>query len=290
MQKIYRIREFHLGKQGYPAKLAPLPDPPQQILVMGQPLGKLLSRPAVAIVGSRKVTAYGKAVTTKLAGELAERGVVIISGLAFGVDSIAHRAALEANGTTIAVLPSSLNAIYPSVHYQLAHQILEQGGALVTEYPDNTKPHKYHFVARNRIVSGLADGVLITEAADKSGTLHTANFALDQGKEVMAVPGNITSPLSLGTNQLIKTGATAVTNVSDILRALGLEAAESKKKAVAASAEEAAILDLLEDGAAETEVILAKSGLELAIFNQTLTMLEITGKINPVGSGQWMLA
>ncbi len=289
MRKIYRIKQTNLGKPGYPAKLAPLPDAPEQLIVTGQPLEKLLVASAVAIVGSRRVSPYGKAVTTKFAGDLAGRGVVIISGLALGVDSIAHRAVLEAGGVTIAVLPSSLDAIYPSSHVQLANQILDQGGALVTEYPDNTKPHKYHFVARNRIVSGLSDGVLITEAADKSGTLHTANFALDQGREVMAVPGNITSPLSVGTNQLIKTGATPVTSVTDILRALGLEATEQKKKIIAASAEEAAILDLLQDGAAETEMLLTRSGLDAAIFNQTLTMLEITGKITSIGGGQWVL-
>jgi DNA processing protein len=283
-----KIQEVERGGNGYPERLVHLPDPPERLYIVGKSLETLLSRPAVAIVGSRRVSAYGKTVTTQLAKEVAVRGVVIISGLAYGVDSLAHRAALEAGGTTIAVLPSSLNAIYPAVHEKLAQEIVEKGGALVSEYPDNTKPHKYHFVARNRIVSGLAVGVLITEAAEKSGTLHTANFALDQGREVMAVPGSITSPLSIGTNQLIKTGASAVTDVNDILRALGLETAH-KRKVKADSPEEAAILNLLNAGAADTETLLAKSGLEASTFNQTLTMLEIRGKITSIGGSQWTI-
>lgn len=286
---MHRIKAFRKEGKGYPARLQPLPDPPQELFVIGAPLERLLKQPAVAVVGSRRVTAYGKAVTAKLAGELAGQGIVVVSGLAYGVDSIAHRAALEAGGITVAVLPSSLNVVYPPVHNKLAEEIVKKGGALVSEYPDNTRPHKYHFVARNRIVSGLADGVLITEAADKSGTIHTANFALDQGREVMAVPGNVTSLLSAGTNQLIKTGATPVTNVEDILHVLGLET--SKRKVVGSSnSQEAAILELLKDGALETSQLMAQCGLETALFNQTLTMLEITGKITAVGTGQWVLA
>lgn len=285
-----RIETLKRGKRGYPPKLGPLPDPPQQLYVRGGPLEKLLSQPALAVVGSRRVSAYGKTITSKLVRELAEQGIVIISGLAYGVDSIAHRATLAAGGATIAVLPSSLDAIYPKVHQKLAVEIIEKGGALVSEYSDTTTPHKYHFVARNRIVSGLADGVLITEAADKSGTLHTANFALDQGREVMAVPGNITSPLSVGTNQLIKTGATTVTSTLDIFRALGIDHSLKPKQVVASTPAEAAILTILSAGSAKTAELIESSGLEVALFNQTLTMLEITGKIAPVGSGQWMLA
>jgi DNA processing protein len=148
-------------------------------------------------------------------------------------------------------------------------------------------PLQHHFIARNRLVSGLSDGVLITEAASKSGTLHTAGFALEQGRTVMAVPGNITSSLSAGTNTLIKTGATPVTDASDIFQVLGLTAQVKDQEVVATNAEEAAILSHLEQGITDGGDLLTLSKLDPAIFNQTLTMLEITGKIRPLGAGHW---
>lgn len=160
----------------------------------GNDINELLKRPCVTIVGSRKISAYGKTVTSRLAGELASAGIVIISGLALGVDSLAHLAALEAGGLTIAVLPTGLDAVDKTSRRGLAERILQQGGALVSEYAEGSPVHLGNFVARNRLVAGFGDAVLITEAAERSGTLHTANFALEQGKPVLAVPGNITSP------------------------------------------------------------------------------------------------
>lgn len=186
-------------------------------------------------------------VTTELAGELANVGVVIVSGLAIGIDGIAHTAALDAGGVCIAVLPCGLDAIYPASHLQLAKRIVQNGGALVSEYPPNTIAYKYDFIARNRIVSALSDAVLIPEAALKSGALHTARFALEQGKEVMAVPGNTTSETSAGTNNLIKTGAGVVTSAEDVLHALGLEA-QNKKTPKGATAEEQLTLDFIVSG------------------------------------------
>src|SRR5688572_8235522 len=184
-----KIKKLTLNQQFFPEKLLTLHDAPKQLFVAGADLSEILQRPAVAIVGSRKVTSYGRAVTAQLAGELARAGVVIISGLAIGVDAIAHRAALDNHGLTIAVLPSSLDHIYPASHYALAQEIVDKGGALISEYPEGAAiAYKGNFIARNRIVSGLSDAVLITEAAEKSGTLHTADFALQQGKDVLAVP------------------------------------------------------------------------------------------------------
>jgi len=272
-----------------PEKLRNIPQPPRQLYVLGD-VNELLGRPCVTVVGSRKVSAYGRAVTLRLAGELAKSGIVIISGLAIGVDSLAHQAALEAGGLTIAVLPSGVENVYPPSHHGLAKQILQQGGALISEYPAGEIAYKDHFIARNRIASGLGDALLITEAAEKSGTLHTANFALEQGRPVLAVPGNITSPTSAGTNNLIKTGATPVTSVRDIFHALGLEATEERREAPrSGNPHEQALLDLLFSGLSDGAEILEQSGLEVRLYNQALTMLEIRGQIRPLGNNRWAL-
>lgn len=285
-----KIKKLTLNQQFYPEKLLSLHDAPKQLFVIGADLTELLQRPSVAIVGSRKITPYGKAVTAQLAGELARAGVVVISGLAIGVDGIAHRATLENGGLTIAVLPSGLDRIYPASHHALAQQILDKGGALISEYPEGSTAYKMNFVARNRIVSGLSDAVLITEAAEKSGTLHTADFALQQGKEVLAVPGNITSPTSKGTNTLIKNGATPITSVDDVLEVLGIEKTAEKTAPKGDTPGEQLLLDLLFSGLQEGEKLLTASKLDVSQFNQTLTMLEIRGHIRPLGNNRWALA
>lgn len=273
-----------------PKKLRNIPEPPSQLFTVGVDVNELLLLPSVTVVGSRKVSAYGKAVTAALAEELAKAGVLIISGLALGVDSIAHRAALDAGGVTLAVLPSPLTNIYPRSHAQLAQQIVAQGGALVSEYAEGEQIYPVNFIARNRIASGLGDALLITEAATKSGTLHTARFALEQGKEVLAVPGNITSSTSAGTNNLIKTGATPVTCVEDVLRALGLEPVKAGKRVPkGATGEEQALLDLLAAGVSDGALLLEQSKLSVVLFNQTLTMLEIRGQIRALGGNHWAL-
>lgn len=261
----------------------------EQLQYVSNNLEDLFARPRVAIVGSRKISAYGRTVTARLAGELAKQGVVIVSGLAYGVDSVAHRAALEAGGLTIAVLPSSLEAIYPAAHRNLARQIVEQGGALLSEYSDIGPVWKNQFIERNRIVSGIADALLITEAAINSGTMHTARFALEQGKEVLAVPGNITSQTSEGTNNLLKTGATPVTSVQDVLNALGLKPLV-KKVVKGGNPSEQLILDLLGTDIADGSDLLARSDLQAGEFSSAMVMLEITGKIRAVGNNHWAVA
>ncbi len=281
------IRVIQPGEGEYPERLANIHDPPKQLFVCGGNLVRALTQPSVAIVGSRKITSYGKTVTVRMASRLAELGVAIVSGLAIGVDGIAHSAALEAGGVCIAILPCGLDAIYPSSHAQLAARILQNGGALVSEYPPRTNAYKYNFIARNRIVSALSDVVLIPEAALKSGTLHTARFALEQGKEVMAVPGNITSDTSVGANNLIKAGACLASSVEDILHTLGLEAKYKKKVPKGATAEEQLILDLIVSGVDDGAELLAATGLSPSSFNQSLTMLEISGAVRALGANHW---
>lgn len=186
----------------YPATLTAMHRPPSPLFYKGD-LHKLLSRPRVAIVGSRRMTEYGQSITAKFARELAEQGIVIVSGLAFGVDAQAHKAALDAGGLTMAVLPNPIDQVAPTAHEWLANQIMQSGGALVSSYPANSPNHKGNFVARNEIVAGISDAVIITEAAQKSGSLHTASFAQNLGVPVYAVPGSIDMPTSAGTNMLI---------------------------------------------------------------------------------------
>lgn len=260
--------------------------PPKSLYFLGKlPEGRL---PTVAIVGTRRPTTYGQEVGYRLAYDLAAQGVVVVSGLALGMDAIAHRAALDAGGITIAVLAGGLDSIHPSSHRNLAIEILQKGGALISEYEPGTAPLQSNFIARNRIVTAISDGLLVIEASAKSGTMHTANFALEQGKPVMAVPGNITSPMSQGCNNLIKAGARVIFDVSDVLDEIGLvKSGGQAKLPLAANAQEQAILKLIGEGLRDGDELQIKSGLTTAEFNQTLTMLEITGKIRPLGANNW---
>lgn len=279
-----------LNKSEIPIKLQNISSPPKQLFVEGN-LANLLNKPMVAVVGSRKVSSYGRGVTERLVSQLAGQGIVIVSGLAFGVDSIAHKATLEAGGQTIAVLPSPLDKIYPAAHHNLAKDIVKQGGALVSDYPSDSEIFRGNFVARNRLIAGLADGTLITEAALKSGSLHTARYAIEAGREVMAVPGNINSVTSEGTNNLIKAGAAPITSVDDILFCLKLQpATQESAKPKAANQQEQSIIDLIADGVQDGNDLQQQSNLSAEEFNQALTMLEIAGKIRGLGANQWTLA
>ena len=245
--------------------------------------------PSIAIVGTRKPSRYGVEVTERLAYDLAARGVVVVSGLALGVDAIAHRSALEASGTTLAVLPSGLMHVYPATNRQLAKHIVEQGGALITEYDaDQQSAFRANFLERNRIVAGLADAILITEAAARSGTLNTAMHALEQGKEVFVVPGNITSPLSTGCNALLKQGATPVTCAEDILESIAPQLlSQQASLLLGASENETAVLKLLQDGVRDGDELQRATELSAQELGTTLTMLEIAGSVKSLGANQW---
>lgn len=286
-----KVKTLKLNDLRYPEILKNIPSPPKQLFIGGEEPSNWLAKPRVAIVGSRKASGYGRAVTERLAQELAQAGVVIISGLAIGIDSIAHRAALAAGGQTVAVLPTSLDNIYPPSHYNLGRDILRQGGALISEYPSGSTPFRVNFIARNRIVSGLADVLLITEAAVNSGTMHTARFALEQGKTVMAVPGNITNPGSEGCNNLIKSGAIPVTEAGDVFFALRINPKTAlKADRFKGDPDQQVLLKLIAEGICSHEELALASQLEVASLNSCLTMLEIAGAIRSLGAGRWVLA
>ena len=247
----------------------------------------------VAIVGSRHNTRYGEEVAYQLGYALAKHGVIVISGLAYGIDSIGHQAALDAGGTTIAILGTPINEIYPRNHRKLATEIIETGGAIISEYAPGTKVYpKTSFLERNRIISGLSDIVVVVEAAERSGSLNTATHALEQGKEVFAVPGNITSPYSQGCNKLIRQGAFPYTEPDDILRELFPEEFLARKKKCHLKGDtdvETLILNSLASGLRSGEEIMASTKLPPEVFNQSVTLLEIKGRIRALGANAWAL-
>lgn len=252
----------------------------------------------VAIVGTRKPTKYGEEVTYKLAFEAAKRGAIVISGLAYGIDSIAARGALDAGGVTLAVLGTPIDQIYPREHIGLAKRIVEQGGAVMSELAPGEKFFpKTTFLQRNRIISGLADVVVVPEAAERSGSLNTASHALEQGREVLAVPGNITSPLSQGCNKLIRQGAMPCTGINDLLELLFPEIATRKRRRkcrqnreISGDGElETEILRAMAAGEREGEEIVRRAKIPAADFNQTITLLEIKGRVRSLGANRWTL-
>lgn len=262
--------------------------PPKKLYFIGSL--PTVRQPTVAIVGTRKPTTYGREVTHKLAYDLAKQGVTIVSGLALGIDGIAHRAALEAGGTTIAVLANGLPHIYPVSHKSLGQQIIQQGGAIISEYEPETSARGYQFLERNRIVSGLADAIIITEAAARSGTLNTAAHALEQGKEIFVVPGNITSPLSAGCNALLKQGARPATEARDILEAIAPELLTNQSQLpLGTTPEETTIIQLLQSGIRDGDELQRQSHIPADVFATTLTMLELQGTIRSLGANQWTL-
>ena len=217
-----KIEEISIESEQYPKQLRNIYDPPIKLYVLGNK--EILKNKGIAIVGSRKATEYGKTVSQQLAKQLSENSINIISGLAVGIDTYAHLGTLQVvesgfsnKGKTIAVLGSGLDEIYPKENINLAKQIIKSGGCIVSEYPLGTKPEKLNFPQRNRIISGLSKGVVIVEASEKSGSLITAEFALEQCRDVFSIPGNILNSTSVGTNNLIKQGAKLVTSYRDVL-------------------------------------------------------------------------
>lgn len=210
-----KIKTIKLEDSTYPEKLKEIYNPPKTIYLIGNE--KLLNQKSIAIIGCRECTRYGAENAYKFSYELAKENICVISGFAKGIDTYSHKGAVSAKGKTIAILGCGLDIIYPPENIELYKQILLQGGAIISEYPLGSKPEKYHFPERNRIISGLSSGVLVIEAKKKSGTMITVDFALEQGREVYAVPGNISSENSYGTNELIKEGATPVTSINDMI-------------------------------------------------------------------------
>lgn len=247
---------------------------------------------SLAIVGTRKPTRYGTEVTNRLASELARQGIVIISGLALGVDALAHTAALDAGGTTIAVLANPLPDIRPSTNRALGERIVTNGGAIIAEH-DNDEGYvvgPWSFLERNRLVAGLSDAILITEASAHSGTLNTAMHAIEQGKDVFVVPGNITSPSSEGCNLLLKQGAIPVTNAEDILeRLMPSRVSRQTTLPLGSNPTETAIITALASGVQDADEIQRAAELDQVQLSTALTMLELAGTIRPLGNNHWTL-
>ena len=263
----------------------------------------------VAIVGARKNTKYGEEIAYQLAYDLAKKGVIIVSGLALGIDSIAHRGAVDAGGVTIGILGTEIEKIYPKQHIELAiyprqHEALAEkmvdlGGAVMSEYKMGDKMnYKWSFLARNRLISGLADAVVVVEAAAKSGSLNTASHAITQGRELFVVPGDITRKMSEGCNNLLKLGAMPYTKSDDILSILfPVETEKARKRQMEEAQlelfgdteEEKEVIAKLIEGIRDGEEIMEKLEMDVSTFNQTITMLEIKGIVRPLGMNMWML-
>lgn len=248
---------------------------------------------AVAIVGARKCTSYGREIAYQAAFQMAKAGLIVISGLAYGIDSVAHRAALDAGGTTVAILGTPIDQIYPRAHQGLAEEIVAKGGAVMSEYaPGQALLYQTSFLERNRLISGLSDGVLVVEAAKKSGTLNTAAHALEQGRELWAVPGNLGNINSEGCNRLIQQGAQPYIEPTDILNRIFPEYLQKKPTGPPMAGEnptEAAILMAIYTGKKDGEEIMASTGISASEFNVAITLLEIRGLVRSMGANQWSL-
>ena len=252
----------------------------------------------VAIVGSRKCTKYGEGIAYKLAFELAKKGVIVVSGLAYGVDSIAARGAIDGGGKTIAILGTEIERIYPKQHVKLAEEIVEKGGVVASEYTlgDKVYPQASSFLMRNRIISGLADTVVIVEAAERSGSLNTAAHALEQGKDLFAVPGDIGKTMSAGCNRLIQKGANVFLGVEEFMQYMFPPKSKKQKNREQISLfgdapEEVAILKMIvEEGIRDGDLIMEKLEMAVPVYNQAITMLEVKGVIKPLGANHWTMA
>lgn len=272
------VNFVHHGEPDYPEALENIFDPPPGLFIRGTIFYN--GSPAVAIVGSRKATSYGLTVAEKLAGDLARAGITVVSGMARGIDTAAHKGVLSAGGRTVAVLGCGVDVPYPRENSRVMEEIA-LSGAVVSEFPLKTIPQPWHFPVRNRIISGLSGGVVIVEAAEKSGALITADFALDQGREVLAVPGNITSYLSRGPNRLIRQGACPVQDAGDILEELGLDrlfrVEEPSVPKVKLSPEEDVVKKLLSVEPGTLDQLVDSSGLPAQKVLVALTFLEMKG-------------
>jgi DNA processing protein len=294
------INVLFAEEENYPKLLKGTADGPPVLYVKAKQIGQIFQKKTVAVVGTRKVTAYGRQVTEMITEGLVAGGLVVVSGLARGVDEIAHQTTINNGGMTIAVLGCGLDLIYPPEHKDLAQRIVESGGAIISEFPLGMQAVPGNFPARNRIISGLSLGVVVTEAAEDSGSLITASNAAEQGREVFAVPGPITSPLSGGTSELIKKGAKLVSGVEDILEELGVEVRVRPARITTQSIaggdrvrvdggdldeNERKIIEILENENLHIDEIVRKLGIDSGKTGSLLSLLEIRGIIRNFGEG-----
>jgi DNA processing protein len=288
MEKLNKenITAISINEPAYPALLKEITDPPYVLFIRGK-LPDPRS-PTVGVVGTRKFTAYGKLACQEIVAPLAGRGIVIISGLAMGIDGIAHQTTLDNNGITIAILGGGIDkkTVAPAVNRQLAEQIIAAGGAIISEYPPGFLPTQYSFPARNRIIAGISLGTLVIEAPETSGALITARCALDYNREVFAIPHPLTSPTGTGPNNLIKMGAKLITCASDIIESLslaGLGEIINNKQILPSTPTEAKILQFLSKEPIHIDLIIKTSGLDSPTVNSALVLMEMKGKVRNLG-------
>lgn len=285
------MEKLSIDNKDYPALLKEIHNPPKELYIKGKIIPQ--DKVAIAVVGTRKYTQYGKQATLDIAGKLAKLGITIVSGLAKGIDSFAHQAALENNGRTIAVLGTSMDkeSFYPASNYTLSEKIAENG-AVLSEYPTGTRGTQFTFPERNRIVSGLSLGVVVVEAPEQSGALITASLAVEQNREVFAIPGSIYEKNSQGTNQLIKMGAKLVNDVDDILEELNLShliKTALKKKIKPENKQEEIIISILSVQPIHIDEIIKKSKLPTSIVNSCLMILELKKGVRNLGKGNYVI-
>lgn len=277
------IKIFTWEDETYPQRLKEIEQPPPVLYIRGEYLPDDLF--AVAIVGTRRVTAYGRQITEELGGYLASNGITMVSGLARGVDAIAHQTALKAGGRTIGVLGSGVDRIYPPEHRGLAEKMMESG-AIVSDYAPGTPPDASNFPPRNRIISGLSLAVVVIEAGETSGALITAEFAAEQGREVFAVPGSILAPQSKGTNKLIQNGALPLLSVNDLMQALNLTRMgehKAARKIIPSDETEARLLTVLSAEPLHVDEIRKQTELPIEKVSATLALMELKGMVRQVG-------
>ena len=271
------LRFLGRAEPGFPQLLRAIHDPPPGLFVRGTVPLDVLARPAVAVVGARACSPYGRHVARLVGRELAAAGLVVVSGLARGVDGEAHRGALEGGGVTIAVLGCGVDRDYPAAHAELAARILAAGGLVVAEYAPGVEPAPWRFPARNRIIAGLCVATVVVEARERSGALITSDFALEEGREVFVVPGEITSALSAGSNALLRLGATPLLSSTDVLVALGVELPEPAAEDVSADA--ALALAAVRDAPIGADELARNTGLDAGRLAVALAELELTGLV-----------
>ena len=274
----------------YPSYLREISNPPPLLYYQGELREQ--DQWAVAVVGTRRLTSYGRQVTQDLVAGLVQNNITIVSGLARGIDAIAHKTAVELGGRTLAVLGSGLDCIYPAENRALAQEIRQGQGAVISEYGLGVQPEAKNFPPRNRIISGLSLGVIIVEAGERSGALITTNFALEQNREVFAVPGNINSPVSQGPNKLIQEGAKLVRRVEDVLEELNLHMVAEKtavQMVLPETAEEVALYTQLSAQPVHIDELSRATGLPSALVSSTLTLMELKGMVQQVGGMNYVL-
>jgi DNA processing protein len=286
----YGVKVFTFRDPDYPSRLKEIYDYPPVLYVRGSLLPQ--DEWCLAVVGTRRATVYGRQAAEEIVADLARNKITIVSGLAKGIDSIVHHSALEAGGRTIAVFASGLDIVYPAENAALARSIIQQG-ALVSEYPLGTRPKADNFPRRNRIMSGMSLGVLVIEADETSGAMITAHLALEQNREVFAVPGSILSPTSRGTNRLIQEGAKLVRDYADILEELNLTAVAHQmeiKEVIPASDTESLLLRQLSAEPTHIDEVCRSSGLPISTVSSTLAMMELKGLVKQVGTMNYVLS